>query len=148
MEKIKKTLAQAIKDGSVPQYNRKMSKWTARMLTAISVNLPRTQMVARLKRATGAELIEDGVETNDGVEINLTEEYTVFENVPTKVNHLKRLKKAYEMSNSPLEVIFYGFKFIQEDYRNEWISIVNDAFNTDYPPAYLDDVEGEESESA
>ena len=148
LNKNNKTLGEAIKDGSLPRYDRKMDKKVVRLLTAICKNLPSTQKVARLRKVVGAELIADGVETKGDEEINIDEEYTVFESVDTKVNHLKRLKKAWSISNSPLEVIFYGFKFIIEDHKNEWISIINDAFKTDYPPAYLDDGEEDENESA
>tara|TARA_R110000765_G_scaffold426441_1_gene542077 strand:- start:213 stop:707 length:495 start_codon:yes stop_codon:yes gene_type:complete len=141
LNKNSKTLAQAIKDGSLPQYNRKMDKKVVRLLTAISTNLPDTQPIARLRKVKGSDLIEDDLESNGDEEINVDEDYTVFENVSTKVNHLKRLKKAWAMSNSPQEVIFYGFKFIPDEYKNEWISIINDAFKTDYPPAYIDDEE-------
>jgi len=147
-ESKKVTLAQAIKENTVPQYNRKLNKGVIRLLKAISTNLPSTQPVSILKKVTGAELIEDNVDSINGEPIDFNKEYTVFESAETKVNHLKRLKDAWNISSSPLNVIIYGFKFIGEDDRNEWISIVNDAFKTDYPPAYLDDGEEEENESA
>ena len=71
--------------------------------------------------------MEDGATNIGDVDINPDEEYTVMEAVVQKVNHLKRLKEAWELDGSPLHVIFYGFKFIDNQYKNEWIEVVNDS---------------------
>ena len=140
-EEEKLTLAQAIQQDCVPKYNKKRSKKINTLLAAIGRNLPEQQLIPRLKKVLGSELIEDKADSIGGEAIDPKKEYTVFENIPTKVNHLKRLKQAWDMSNSPFNVIFYGFKFIREDFKNEWIEVINDAFNTEYPLADREEIE-------
>lgn len=141
-EENKITLAQAIKENLVPKYNRKRNKDIDKLLVAIGKNLPDTQIVNQLKKVSGLDLIADNVETIEEEAIDPNKEYTVFEAVETKVNQVKRLKQAYDTTNSPFNVIFYGFKFIGEEYKNEWIEIINDVFNTSYQPATIEE-EGE-----
>lgn len=136
-----KTLKEAIENKSLPKYNRKLTKKTVALLEVIARNFPKEVPINRLANVKGSDLLEDGATNIGEAEINPEEEYTVMETVVTKVNHLKRLKEAWEMSNSPLHIIFYGFKFIGNEYKNEWIEVINDSFNTSYPPAYLEDAD-------
>ena len=106
-----KTLKEAIETKSLPKYNRKLTKKTAALLEVIARNLPKEVPVNRLSTVKGSQLLEDGATNIGDVDINPDEEYTVMEAVIQKVNHLKRLKEAWELDGSPLHVIFYGFKF-------------------------------------
>jgi hypothetical protein len=147
METIVQTFAQALENKTLPKYNMKLSKKTMVLLQAIASSLPKTALVRRLVKVTGSQLIEDGGKQIGDEIIDPNKFYTVYENVKTKVNHLKRMKRAFKMSNSPFNVILYGFKFIGDEYKNEWIEIINETFRTSYPPAFIED-EKEDNESA
>lgn len=136
-----KTLKEAIETKSLPKYNRKLTKKTTNLLEVIARNLPKEVPVNRLSTVKGSQLLEDGATNIGDVEINPEEEYTVMEAVVQKVNHFKRLKEAWELDSSPLHVIFYGFKFIGNEFKNEWIEVINSSFNTDYPLAYPEDAD-------
>ena len=139
METEQITLAEAIEKKCLPKYNRKLTKRTKELLDVIGGSLPEYTYVQRLAKVTGKDLIEDDADKIGEDDIDPSEEYTVFEKVKTKVNHSKRLRKAWKMSNSPFNVILYGFKFMDNSYKNEWIEIINETFKTNYPLAYLDD---------
>jgi len=134
-----KTLKEAIETKSLPQYKRKLTKKTVALLEVIARNLPSEVYTKRLAKVNGQQLIDDGATNIGEEEIAPTQSYTVFESVKTKVNHLKRLKEAWKMKDSPFHIILYGFSYIDNEYKNEWVEIINEVFKVEYPPAYLDE---------
>lgn len=137
-----KTLAEGVEKKTLPRYNRKLTKKTVALLEHIAKNLPEYQYRTQLVSVTGKELKEDNHQTVNDEEIIDDNTYTAYKTVKNKVNHVKKLKKAWEMSNSPFNVIIYTFQFIKNEYKNEWIELINKTFNVNYPPAYL---EGEDT---
>jgi len=148
MSEEKKYLAEAVKDGTFDFQKRSINKKDKTVIKRIASALPKTRIDYVLVKKKGFVLKENGMSTHDGKEIEDNELYTVYQKKEIKTNQYKKLIDCWKVYSSPVGIVFYGISlFPDKRTHNQWVEIVNQYFNTNYPPLYPDDYCYEEDKS-
>ena len=111
---------------------RVSSKLAYQYLETITRDLPSEMPIKELTKVSGQSLLDAGHKEYQGKPIVPGLFYTVFQTVPKKFNHLKRLKRAYKDLGGR-GVFIYGLGVFSPEFWTEWREVVNETFKERIP---------------
>lgn len=111
---------------------RIQSKLAYQYLATIAKDLPDEMPVKQLAKVSGQRLLDNGMKDYQGKPLVPGLFYTVYETQIKKINHLKRLKRAYKKLGGK-GVFIYGLNQFNPEFWPEWREVVNETFKEQIP---------------